>query len=460
MPDGYDLVIIGTGAAGTSAATRAHHLGAGRMVMVEQGPLWGTCVNNGCIPSKFLLAVGEIHRYRNYGHAGLRVGSSLDMHEVIREKRDLILRLRERKARRIFGEFGIELMEGAARFLTPHTLDVGGRTLSARRFIIATGSSPLVPAVDGLSGVPFLTSLGALELEEVPESVIVLGGRSLGLEFAQILAHLGSQVTLLQRSPRIIPGEEPEISAAMEDALAGEGIAVHTGAELVRVRNEEAGAVSVTARVKGKGEKFAAARLLLATGRAPNTGELDLAACGVAVDRKGAIIVDDTMQTSVPHIWAAGDVTGEPMLEPRAGVGGAIAAENAITGKGRRIDTRALPHAIFTSPQVASVGMTESRAKTSGIAVMCRSVSLEGISRALMTGDSRGLVKIVAGEGTGTVLGVHVCAPLAAEIIGAGVLAVKHGLTVHDLVDTFPVFPTIAGAIQDCARMFLRPAHG
>jgi len=307
MPDGYDLVIIGTGAAGTSAATRAHHLGAGRMVMVEQGPLWGTCVNNGCIPSKFLLAVGEIHRYRNYGHAGLRVGSSLDMHEVIREKRDLILRLRERKARRIFGEFGIELMEGAARFLTPHTLDVGGRTLSARRFIIATGSSPLVPAVDGLSGVPFLTSLGALELEEVPESVIVLGGRSLGLEFAQILAHLGSQVTLLQRSPRIIPGEEPEISAAMEDALAGEGIAVHTGAELVRVRNEEAGAVSVTARVKGKGEKFAAARLLLATGRAPNTGELDLAACGVAVDRKGAIIVDDTMQTSAPHIWAAGD---------------------------------------------------------------------------------------------------------------------------------------------------------
>jgi mercuric reductase len=409
-------------------------------------------MNNGCIPSKFLLAVGDLNYYRNFGHQGLEVGTRLDPKELIKEKRDLILRLRERKARRIFGELGMELVEGVAKFVSPHEIEVSGRRMEARRFIIATGSSPSVPDVEGVSSVPFLTSIEALELEDVPESIVIIGGRALGLEFAQIFAHFGSKVTLLQRSPRIIPEEEPEISTAMEDALKAEGIDIRTGAELVRVRME-GNEIGVSTRVKGVGEKFTGARILFATGRTPNTRELDLPACGVAVDKKGAITVDETMQTSVPNIWAAGDVTGEPMLEPWAGVGGSIAAENAMTGKGRKIDRSSLPHAIFTTPQVASVGITEGQAKASGIAVRCRSVSLEGVSRALIGGDTRGLVKIVA-EGSGKVLGVHICAPIAAEMIEEGVLAVKFGLTVQDLVDTFHVFPTMAGAIQDCARAF------
>jgi mercuric reductase len=451
----YDLIVIGTGAAGTSAATRAHRLGARRLAMVERGPLWGTCVNTGCIPSKLLLSVADLSYYRNFGHQGLEVSARLLPKELIREKRDLILALRDRKAHRLFGELGVELVEGTARFISPRGIRVGRRRLEARRFVIATGSSPAVPRVEGLAGVPYLTNIEALEMEEVPESLIVVGGRSLGLEFAQIFAHLGSKVTLLQRSPRIIPEEEPEISMAMEDALKGEGIAIHTGAELLRVRRE-GGGIGVAARVKGVAEKFTAARILLATGRTPNTRDLDLSACGVKVDATGAIAVDDTMQTSVPHIWAAGDVTGEPMLEPWAGVGGAVAAENAMTGKGRRIDRASLPHAVFTTPQVASVGLTEAQARKKGLDVKCRSVSLEGLARAMMTGDTRGLVKMVAAEKGGKILGVHICAPLAAEIIQEGVLAVKFGLTTHDLVDAFHVFPTMAGAIQDCARAFSR----
>jgi mercuric reductase len=452
----YDLIIIGSGAAGTSAATRAYRLGAERVAMVEQGPLWGTCVNTGCIPSKLLLAVGELAYYRNFGHPGLETGTRLDLPKLLAEKRDLIRSLREKKVRRLFGELRVELVEGSARFISPKEIEVKGRRLEAPRFVIATGSSPSIPPVEGLAGVPYLTSTGALDLATVPESLVIVGGRALGLEFAQLFAHLGSKVTLLQRNPRILPEEEPEISTALSDALQGEGIAIHTGAELLRVRSEGDG-VGVTARLKGAGEKFTGSRLLFATGRAPNTGELNLGACGVRVNGKGAILVDETMQTSAPHIWAAGDVTGGPMLEPWAGVGGSVAAENALTGNGRRIDSSALPHAVFTMPQVASIGLTEARARAAGIPVRCRSVSLEGVSRAMIAGGTRGLVKMVAEEGSGKVLGVHICAPLAAEIIGAGVLAVKHGLTTKDLVETFPVFPTMAGAIQDCARMFRGP---
>jgi mercuric reductase len=449
----YDLIIIGTGAAGTSAATRARRLGVERIAMVERGTLWGTCVNTGCIPSKYLLAVGDLNYYRNLGHRGLEVATRLDPAAAIAGKRDLILRLRERKARRLFGELGVELIEGQAKFVSPREIEVAGRSLEARRFVIATGSTPSVPPVEGIAGVPYLTNIEALEMEEVPGSIIIVGGRALGLEFAQVFAHFGSRVTVLQRSPHVIPEEEPEISTAIEDALKGEGIAVHTGAELVRVRKEGEG-IGITARVKGEAEKFTASHILFATGRTPNTKDLDLPNSGVKTDPRGAIAVDDTMQTSVPHIWAAGDVTGEPMLEPWAGVGGAIAAENALTGKGRRIDRSSLPHAVFTTPQVASVGLTEAQARRKGLAVKCRSVSLEDVSRAMMTGDTRGLVKIVAEEGAGKVLGVHICTPLAAEIIMEGVLAVKFGLTVQDLTDSFHVFPTIAGAIQDCARAF------
>jgi mercuric reductase len=423
------------------------------VAVVERGPLWGTCVNTGCIPSKLLLAVGDLAWYRNHGHPCLGVETSLRPAELFGEKRDLVLRLRERKARRIFGELGVELVEGVARFVSPHEIEVGNRQMEAGRFIIATGSSPTVPPVEGLAGVPYLTSTGALDLGEVPESLVVVGGRAVGLELAQAFAHLGSRVTLLQRSPRILPEEEPEIAAAMEDYLRAEGIAIHTGADLVRVRREADG-IGIAARVKGVAEKFTASRILFATGRTPNTRDLDLPACGVKVDGKGAIAVDAAMQTSVPHIWAAGDVTGEPMLEPWAGVGGAVAAENALTGKGRRMDRTALPHAVFTTPQVAGVGLTEAQARAQGIPVKTRSVSLEGLARAMIHGDTRGLVKMVAREKGGKILGVHLCAPLAAELVMEGVLAVKAGLTTEDLVDTFHVFPTMAGAIQDCARAF------
>ncbi len=200
----YDLVIIGSGAAGVSAATTAVHLGASRIAVVERGPLWGTCVNTGCIPSKFLLTLAGYAYYRGHGHPGVHTESRLDLEEVLTEKNALQESLREKKRDNLFSRLGVELIEGEAKFLSPHALQAGTRKLTSKRFIIATGSSPAIPPVEGIGSVPFMTSSEALSPERIPGTLIIIGGRAQGLEFAQLYAHLGTKVTVLQRSPRIL----------------------------------------------------------------------------------------------------------------------------------------------------------------------------------------------------------------------------------------------------------------
>jgi mercuric reductase len=453
MEPEYDLIIIGTGAAGTSAAARAVHLGARRVALVERGPLFGTCINVGCIPSKFMLALGNIHYYRGFGHQGLSVTSRYDPVLTLSEKKLILGTLRRRKEQNLLDKLGIELVKGTARFESPSEISVDGRRMKSERFIIATGASPSVPDIDGLSGVPYLTNVEALEPEQIPESLIVIGGRALGLEFAQLYAHLGSRVTLLQRSPRIIPEEEPEISRLLTHALMAEGIRIETGTTIRKVRRQGEG-VEVSALIRGEAETVPAEQILLATGRSPNTRELNLNAAGVKTGKGGAVLVDETLKTSSPSVWAAGDVLGDPQLEPAAGMGGNVAAENAVTGSGKKIDLSFAPHAVFTMPQVASVGLRESEAAARHISHECRSISLDNTGISTISGSIPGMVKIVAERNTGRILGVHICAPLAAETIHEGICAVKFGLTTEDLIDTLHVFPTYSGTLQVCARSF------
>jgi mercuric reductase len=283
--------------------------------------------------------------------------------------------------------------------------------------------------------------------------MVIVGGRALGLEFAQMYAHMGTKVTLLQRNERIIPEEEPVISDALRQYLEEEGIKIKTGVQVKQVdeKNEEK---VVVARANGREFEVRGDELLMATGREPNTKDLGLEVVGVRLRQDGAVKVNREMHTTARHVWAAGDVIGEPMLETIAAKEGATAAENALKGTHRKIDFLPVPRAVFTSPQVASVGLTEKEAEEGGYECACRTVEMSKVPKAITIRETRGLIKMVTEARSGKVLGVHILADNAADIIHEGVLAVKYKLTIDDLIDTVHVFPTLAESIKLVAISF------
>jgi mercuric reductase len=305
----------------------------------------------------------------------------------------------------------------------------------------------------GIDKVDYLTNVEALSLRDKPDSMVILGGRALGLEFAQMYAHMGAKVTVLQRSERIMPEEEPEISDGLRQYLEEEGIVIETGVQVKRVF-ENHGEKIVQASVDGRDFEAKGDELLMATGREPNTRDLGLEVVGVKLREDGAVRVNSEMRTSAPHVWAAGDVIGEPMLETIAAKEGATAAENALRGSHKKIDFLPVPRAVFTSPQVASVGLTDKEANERGYNCACRTVEMSKVPKAVTIRETRGLIKMVAESRTGRVLGVHILADNAADIIHEGVLAVKYKLTIDDIIDTVHVFPTMAESIKLVATSF------
>lgn len=451
----YDLIILGSGSAAFGAAIKASDLGA-NIAMIERGVIGGTCVNVGCIPTKHLLHVGEIHYYENHGLRGLEVRSTLDFGRVMHEKDNLVKNLRKEKYIDVANSLpGVSLIRGRAFFTSKNEVSVNGKTLYGEKFIVATGSSPNIMKIKGIEEIDYLTNVEALDLKELPESMIIIGGRALACEFAQMYAHFGTEVTMLQRSPLILPDEEPEISIALRKYLEEEGIEIHTGVTIKSVRREGDCKV-VKAEVRGEKREFKGEKILMATGRKPNTEGLGLDKVGVEVDKNGAIVVNDEMQTTAKHVYAAGDVIGKPMLETTAAKEGSIAAENALKNKGIKMDYFAIPHAVFTSPQVASVGLTDKEALEKGYNCVCKTLPMKLVPKANVIKDTRGLIKMVIERDTKRILGIHILAPFAAEMIHEGVLAVKYKLTIDDIIDTVHVFPTMAEAIKLVATSFKR----
>jgi len=442
----YDLVVIGAGSAGFSASITAADHGA-QVALIGSGTIGGTCVNIGCVPSKTLIRAAEtIHNARVAARfAGITAEAELtDWRGTVRQKDALVSELRQAKYANLLPAYnGIAYREGPAR-LIEGGVEVDGACIPARKIIIATGARPAVPAIPGIEAVPYLTSTTALDLEELPRSLLVIGGGYIGAELAQMFARAGVKVTLVCRS-RLLPETEPEIGAALTGYFQDEVITVVSGITYRAIRKTENG-IALDISRDGQNTTIGADQVLITTGRAPNIEGLGLNEHGIAVSPKGGIVVDDRMRTNVAGIYAAGDVTGRDQFVYMAAYGAKLAAKNALNGDSSRYDNSAMPAIVFTDPQVASVGLTEAAARAAGHAIRVSTIGLDQVPRALAARDTRGLIKLVADAGSGRLLGAHILAPEGADSIQTAALAIRQGLTIDDLADTiFPYLTTVEG---------------
>ena len=457
MPD-FDLVIIGGGAGGFAAATKANDLGMSAVIINDGLPIGGTCVNVGCVPSKHLLHLAELaHRPQHPGWPAIgAVTPPADFAEAIRGTAALVETLRGTNYIDVIDSLDrVEYVQARAHFVSPTEVEAGGERYTARAFLIATGSRAAEPPIPGLAEAGFWTNQEALTAERLPEALVVIGAGPIGLELGQVFSRFGSNVTVLEMEDQVLPRFEPLVADELERALTDEGMAIHTSAKVTSVR-VEGGDKIVTAEIDGAQREFRADEILVATGVRPNTEELGLEAAGVRVDTRGFVETDERMRTAAETIYAAGDVAGNGFLETLAAKEGAVAAENGLTGSERTINYEHIPSAVFTDPQVASVGITEAQEMERFNACSCRHVQVARIPKAQAVGDTYGVIQLVAHPETSVILGAHMVAPMAADLIHEATLAVKFGLTVDDLIDTVHVFPTHSEGIKMAAQAFVR----
>ncbi len=443
----YDVVVVGAGSAGFSAAITAAEQGA-QVALIGHGTLGGSCVNVGCVPSKALIRTAEaVHHATGAAgrFAGIQAQAQVtDWRAQVAQKDALVEGLRQAKYADLLPAYNnVAYHEGRAR-LVAGGVEAGGQRFNADRVIIATGTRPAMPAIPGIAEVSALDSTAALALTELPRSMIVLGGGYIGAELAQMFARVGVAVTFVFRS-RLLPEAEPEIGEALAGYLADEGITILGGLAYESVRRTGDG-VSLTVRRNGQRETVTAEQILVATGRSANTESLGLVEAGVAQTPTGAIVVDDRMRTSKPGVYAAGDVTGKDQFVYMAAYGAKLAAKNALNGDSLRYDNTAMPAVVFTDPQVGSVGFTEAQARAAGHDVRTSVLALDNVPRALAARDTRGLIKLVADRSTRKLLGAHILAPEGADSIQTAAMAIRCGLTIDDIAETiFPYLTTVEG---------------
>jgi mercuric reductase len=465
MADAFDLLILGSGSTAFAAAIKATDLGA-RVAMVERRTLGGTCANRGCLPSKNLIEAARIVRDAAHPrYPGLAPATvAVDFGALVAQKDDVVHDYRAKKYASVAdGLTGFELIRGDAAFTGPHAVSVDGRAIEADRVLIATGSRPAVPPIQGIESVPYLTSdlLDADEagrLTELPDSLLVLGGGYVAVELAQLFARLGSRVTLVARSG-LLSGYEPALGETLAGVFRDEGIEIVTGARVERADGDGPG-VSVTVEAADGGRMLRSERLLLATGRRPNTEDLCLERASVAADADGFVVVDARLRTSQAHIWAAGDVIGRQhgsqMATPVGARQGRIVAENALADAGRAFDGTVVPRAIFTDPPIAVVGRTEAEVRAAHLPAVAATTPLAYVPRAGAIHRTTGFVKLIASTIDEQVLGVHMIGESAPEVIHEAAMAMRYKAALPDLVDLIHVYPTMAEALKIGAQAFSR----
>ncbi len=454
---GLRIAVIGSGGAAMAAAIRAASDGA-QVTLIERGTIGGTCVNIGCVPSKILIRAAHIAHLRRESpfDAGISAAAPAILRErLLAQQQGRVEELRHAKYESILqSQPNIITLRGNARFQDAHTLavtlhDEPVRMVSFDRCLIATGASAAVPPIPGLRDTPYWTSTEALASDTIPPRLAVIGSSVVAVELAQAFARLGSQVTILARSTLFFR-EDPAIGEALTAAFRDEGITVLTHTQASAVAHADSVFTLTTAQGRIQAE-----RLLIATGRSPNTQDLNLAAAGVKLDAHGAIAVNEHLRTNMPHIFAAGDCTDQPQFVYVAAAGGTRAAINMLGGDAE-LDLSAMPAVVFTEPQVATVGLSEAEAHLRNIETDSRALSLENVPRALANFETRGFIKLVADAGSGRLLGVQAVAAEAGELIQAAALAIRNRMTVQELADQLFPYLTMVEGLKLAAQTFTK----
>lgn len=458
MKDSYDLIIIGGGAGAFSAAIKANSLKAKTLMINDGLPLGGTCVNVGCVPSKTLIHAAElVHNSKNHGVSGLQFDiKEADFAKIIADEQELVEKMRSKKYEDVLnGLENVKYLEGHATFVDNSTIEVSGEQYNASKIIITTGSRTRVPEIAGLKEAGYMTHIDVVKQGTLPKSLAVIGAGAQGLEWGQMFARFGSEVTILQRSERILTkAVDSEAANRLQGILVDEGINIVTNAQSKSVNNVD-GKKQITYEVNGVEKTLLVDEILLASGRTPNTDNLNIQASGVELSDSGAIKVSDTFKTSVSHIFAVGDVASLPLRqETTAGREGTLAAANALNDEDNSIDYDTVPFAVFTSPQLAGVGLTEEEQMKRYNSCLCRSVQLDAVPKAGITRQTEGIFTISANPKTEVIEGMTIVAPHASELIAEVMMIVKNKNTIDDVTNTIPMFPTISEGIKYAALSF------
>lgn len=453
-----NLVVIGAGSAGLVSAYVAAAARA-RVVLIEAERMGGDCLNTGCVPSKALIRSARVADVmRRADEFGLQTsGPIVDFPRVMERVASVIARIEPHDSIARYTSLGVECVRGHATLRSPWEVAVGDRVITTRAIVLATGARPAVPSIPGIDAIDVLTSDNLWSLRELPRRLAVLGAGAIGCELAQALRSLGSEVTLLEALPTLLPREDPEVGAALAERFNRDGIKVLTGVQIASVRGQgSAGTIDFSA--DGVTHSLPFDHLLVATGRRPVTEGLGLESLGVKLNADGTIRVNPYLQTDCRNIYACGDVAGPYQLTHAAAHQAWHCATNALLGGlwRVRVDYSALPWAVFTDPEFARVGLSETQARERGIAHEVTRYGIEDLDRAIADGEAEGFVKVLTTPRSDRILGVTIVGPGAGEMIAEWVLAMRHGLGLRKLLATIHSYPTLAEANRFAASTWQR----
>lgn len=452
----YDLIIIGSGSAAFAAAIKASELEK-KVLMINDGlPIGGTCVNVGCVPSKTLIRTAEqLHNANHPNFSGIKPSKTeINFKEVIHQKTELVEDLRQHKYVDVLKDDpNVTILKSYGKLIDKNKVEANGKSYSAEKILIATGSTTFVPDIPGLQETGYLTNDTLYDLEELPEHLIVIGGRYIALENAQMFARLGSKVTILQRSNRILPDEMPDVTETLKEILEEEGIEIKIGVKIKSIQNKN-GKVLVNASVKDEDEIIEGTFLFVATGRKGNTSNFGLEELGIEIHKKSFIKTNEYLQTSVPNIFAAGDLTGEFLFVYSAAYEGSLAVENMFNEEQKKKDYSVFPWVIFTDPQVAGVGMDENQAYENKIDYDVSTIQLKDVPRSIAARNTKGFIKLIRDKKNDKLIGARILASEGSELLMEVSLAIKYGITVKELKQLFHPYLTLAEGIKLAAIGF------